>query len=279
MLVKIYQSLLDIPAKQWDRVNIDDNPFTSYAFLSSLEESASIGNKTGWLPRYLVMHDESGNLAGALPMYEKHHSWGEYVFDWAWANAWQQCGLAYYPKLIVAVPFSPVSGQRILIADGYEKEQVINGLHQAAIDFAKEASYSSLHYLFPTSDECSYLQQQGLQIRHDVQFHWDNRDYQGFQEFLSTMSSRKRKKIARERRRVSEHGIQFNVISGQEISAVNMQNMYEFYLSTIMAHGSHAYLSSRFFQLLGQRTLSGRHYRCSPEYPPRGLALWTLLGL
>jgi hypothetical protein len=253
MLVKIYQSLLDIPAKQWDRVNIDDNPFTSYAFLSSLEESASIGNKTGWLPRYLVMHDESGNLAGALPMYEKHHSWGEYVFDWAWANAWQQCGLAYYPKLIVAVPFSPVSGQRILIADGYAKEQVINGLHQAAIDFAKEASYSSLHYLFPTSDECSYLQQQGLQIRHDVQFHWDNRDYQGFQEFLSTMSSRKRKKIARERRRVSEHGIQFNVISGQEISAVNMQNMYEFYLSTIMAHGSHAYLSSRFFQLLGQR--------------------------
>ncbi|MGB5224990.1 MAG: GNAT family N-acetyltransferase [Arenicellales bacterium] len=253
MLVKIYQSLLDIPAKQWDRVNIDDNPFTSYAFLSSLEESASIGNKTGWLPRYLVMHDESGNLAGALPMYEKHHSWGEYVFDWAWANAWQQCGLAYYPKLIVAVPFSPVSGQRILIADGYAKEQVINGLHQAAIDFAKEASYSSLHYLFPTSDECSYLQQQGLQIRHDVQFHWDNRDYQGFQEFLSTMSSRKRKKIARERRRVSEHGIEFNVISGQEISAVNMQNMYEFYLSTIMAHGSHAYLSSRFFQLLGQR--------------------------
>ena len=253
MLVKIYQSLLDIPAKQWDRVNVDGNPFTSYAFLSSLEESASIGNKTGWLPRYLVMHDESGNLAGALPMYEKHHSWGEYVFDWAWANAWQQCGLAYYPKLIVAVPFSPVSGQRILIADGYAKEQVINGLHQAAIDFAREASYSSLHYLFPTSDECSYLQQQGLQIRHDVQFHWDNRDYQGFQEFLSTMSSRKRKKIARERRRVSEHGIEFNVISGQEISAVNMQNMYEFYLATIMAHGSHAYLSSRFFQLLGQR--------------------------
>lgn len=253
MLVKIYQSLLDIPAKQWDRVNIDDNPFTSYAFLSSLEESASIGNKTGWLPRYLVMHDESGNLAGALPMYEKHHSWGEYVFDWAWANAWQQCGLAYYPKLIVAVPFSPVSGQRILIADGYAKEQVINGLHQAAIDFAREGSYSSLHYLFPTSDECSYLQQQGLQIRHDVQFHWDNRDYQSFQEFLSTMSSRKRKKIARERRRVSEHGIEFNVISGQEISAVNMQNMYEFYLATIMAHGSHAYLSSRFFQLLGQR--------------------------
>ena len=188
MLVKIYQSLLDIPAKQWDRVNVDGNPFTSYAFLSSLEESASIGNKTGWLPRYLVMHDESGNLAGALPMYEKHHSWGEYVFDWAWANAWQQCGLAYYPKLIVAVPFSPVSGQRILIADGYAKEQVINGLHQAAIDFAREGSYSSLHYLFPTGDECSYLQQQGLQIRHDVQFHWDNRDYQDFQEFLSTMS-------------------------------------------------------------------------------------------
>jgi len=253
MLVKIYQSILDIPADQWDKVNVDGNPFTSYAFLSSLEESASIGNKTGWLPRYLVVCDESGNLAGALPMYEKHHSWGEYVFDWAWANAWQQSGLAYYPKLIVAVPFSPVSGQRILVAAGNQQDKIIKSLHQAAIEYAKEASYSSLHYLFPSSAECSFLQQQGLQIRHDVQFHWDNHDYPDFQGFLATMSSRKRKKIARERRRVSELGVEFKIISGQDISANHMHNMYEFYLSTIMAHGSHAYLSRRFFQLLGQR--------------------------
>ena len=266
MLVKIHQSLLDIPEDQWDRVNVDSNPFTSYAFLSSLEESASIGYKTGWLPRYLAIYDDRGNLAGALPMYEKHHSWGEYVFDWAWANAWQQAGLAYYPKLVVAVPFSPVSGQRLLVAADSQQNKIIKSLHQAAIDFAKEASYSSVHYLFPSSDECRFLQQQGLQIRHDVQFHWDNRDYPDFQGFLATMSSRKRKKIARERRRVSELGIEFKVISGQEISTINMRNMYEFYLSTIMAHGSHAYLSSRFFQLLGQRmanniVLIEAHYR------------------
>ena len=112
MLVKIHQSLLDIPEDQWDRVNVDSNPFTSYAFLSSLEESASIGYKTGWLPRYLAIYDDRGNLTGALPMYEKHHSWGEYVFDWAWAQAYDRAGLSYYPKLVSAVPFTPAPSRR-----------------------------------------------------------------------------------------------------------------------------------------------------------------------
>jgi len=253
MPAEIHDSLLDISTSDWNRLNQDNNPFTSYAFLSALEESGSIGGDTGWLPKYLLIRDKNNNLAGALPMYEKHHSWGEYVFDWAWANAWQQYGLAYYPKLIVAVPFSPVSGKRFLVAKESNPEKTIQALQNAAVEYAKKGAYSSLHYLFPTNHECSLLQQQGLLIRHDVQFHWENQGYADFTAFLATMSSRKRKKITRERRRVSDMGVKFKVISGESVSADKMNNMYEFYLATIMAHGSHAYLSRRFFQLLGER--------------------------
>ena len=253
MQTEIHNTLLDILPDEWDALNHDDNPFTSYAFLSALEESASIGGKTGWLPRYLLMRDNKGVLAGALPMYEKHHSWGEYVFDWAWANAWQQCGLAYYPKLIIAVPFSPVSGHRFLLAADLDREKSIQNLQIAAVDYAKKESYSSLHCLFPTPLECELLQQQGLLIRHDVQFHWKNHGYPDFNSFLATMNSRKRKKICRERRRVSEMGVEFKIVNGTALNAGNMEEMYAFYLSTIMAHGSQAYLSRRFFLLLGER--------------------------
>jgi predicted N-acyltransferase len=253
MQIEIANSILGIPAYQWDNLNGDGNPFTSYAFLSALEESGSIGGETGWVPRYLLMRDSKGVLAGVLPMYEKHHSWGEYVFDWAWANAWQQCGLAYYPKLIVAVPFSPVSGHRFLVAAEIDQEKTIQHLQSAAVDYAKNESYSSLHCLFPTQYECEILQQQGLLIRHDVQFHWTNNDYQDFKGFLATMNSRKRKKISRERRRVSEMGVEFKIVNGQDLTAHNMEEMYAFYLSTIMAHSSQAYLSKDFFLLLGER--------------------------
>ena len=253
MQIEIASSLLDVSVADWDSLNLDGNPFTSHAFLSALEESSSIGGKTGWLPRYLLCRNETGALLGALPMYEKHHSWGEYVFDWAWANAWQQCGLNYYPKLIVAVPFTPVSGQRFLVIPGSDRKQTIQVLNSAAIDYAKEEGYSSLHYLFPSNEECTQLQQQDLLIRHDVQFHWNNNGYADFNAFLATMNSRKRKKISRERRRVNETGVEFKTISGKTLTHSHMVDMYEFYLSTIMAHGSQAYLSHDFFQLLGER--------------------------
>jgi predicted N-acyltransferase len=253
MQIEIANSILGIPSYQWDKLNGDGNPFTSHAFLSALEESGSISGETGWLPRYLLMRNDSGVLTGALPMYEKHHSWGEYVFDWAWANAWQQCGLNYYPKLIVAVPFSPVSGHRFLVANDHEREMIVHALNIAAVDYAKEKSYSSLHYLFPSADESTLLQQQGLLIRHDVQFHWKNHHYNDFDDFLATMNSRKRKKISRERRRVSETGVEFNIINGNNLAKSHMDGMYDFYLSTIMSHGSQAYLSRDFFHLIGER--------------------------
>ena len=253
MEIEITDTLLDIPATQWNKLNKDGNPFTSHAFLTALEESKSVGGETGWIPRYLLLWDDNGNLAGALPMYEKHHSWGEYVFDWAWANAWQQCGLAYYPKLVVAVPFSPVTGHRFLISKDTNREDIINYLQAAAVDYAKNEGYSSLHYLFPTSSECNLLQQQGMLIRHDVQFQWQNRSYPDFKGFLATMTSRKRKKIARERRRVVEKGIDFRIISGEQLTSVNIERMYEFYLCTTMRHGSRAYLSREFFLMLVER--------------------------
>lgn len=253
MQAEIHNTLLDISPDEWDRLNQDGNPFTSYAFLSALEESGSIGGETGWLPKYLCLRDRKGKLAAALPMYEKHHSWGEYVFDWAWANAWQQCGLAYYPKLIVAVPFSPVSGHRFLVSAGQHGEKTVRNLLIAAIDYAKKESYSSLHCLFPTRHECELLHQQGLSIRHDVQFHWKNHGYPDFRGFLSTMNSRKRKKINRERRRVSEMGVEFKIVNGKALTNSNMEEMHAFYLSTIIAHSSQAYLSRNFFLLLGER--------------------------
>ncbi len=253
MQTEIHHTLLDISPDEWDALNKDGNPFTSYAFLSALEESGCIGGESGWLPRYLLIWDKKGILAGALPMYEKHHSWGEYVFDWAWANAWQQCGQAYYPKLIIAVPFSPVSGYRFLVSAGQEKEQTRKNLLQAAIDYAKKEACSSLHCLFPTRHECELLQQQGLLIRHDVQFHWKNHSYANFREFLATMNSRKRKKISRERRRVCEMEVEFKIVTGAALSVGNMEEMYDFYLSTVMLHGSQPYLSKSFFLLLGKR--------------------------
>ena len=253
MEIEITDTLLDIPATQWNKLNKDGNPFTSHAFLTALEESKSIGGETGWIPRYLLLWDNNGNLAGALPMYEKHHSWGEYVFDWAWANAWQQYGLAYYPKLVVAVPFSPVTGHRFLISMDNNREDIIYYIHAAAVVYAKKEGYSSLHYLFPTSTECNLLKQQGVLIRHDVQFQWQNCSYADFKGFLATMTSRKRKKIARERRRVLEKGIEFRTISGEQLSSINMERMYEFYLCTIMRHGSQAYLSREFFLMLAER--------------------------
>jgi len=289
MQTEIIASISDIQATDWDALNSDNNPFTSYAFLSALEETGCVGGTTGWLPRYLILKID-GKILAALPMFAKMHSWGEYVFDWAWAEAWQRNGLLYYPKLIVAIPFSPVTGKRMLMAN---EADVAEQLITAASQYAESSDYSSLHWLFPTTEECARLEQSGLQTRHNVQFQWRNQSYGNFADFLATMTSRKRKKIARERRRVREQGLEFEVITGDALTTAYMDQMYEFYLCTIHIHGSQAYLNRAFFHLLRERladnivlilasrhnetiagalnicsndTLYGRYWGCNEEY-------------
>jgi predicted N-acyltransferase len=252
MQIEVANTLHDIDAGHWYSINTDNNPFTSYAFLLGLEKTGCVGGRTGWLPRYLLARDTGHKLTAALPMYEKQHSWGEYVFDWAWANAWHQYGIEYYPKLVVAVPFSPVTGRRMLVSPAGRKNAVEKVLLKSAIDYAVEHGQSSIHFLFPTSVECNELKQQGLLIRHDVQFHWCNANYADFSSFLATLSSRKRKKIARERRRVAENGIQFRTVTGSALDEHHMDRMYRFYLSTIRDHGSSPYLNDDFFRHLAE---------------------------
>ncbi len=252
MQTEIIASILDVREADWDAINLDQNPFTSYAFLSALEEAGCIGDSTGWLPQYLLLR-EGDHLLGALPMYAKTHSWGEYVFDWAWAEAWQRYGMNYYPKLIVAVPFSPVTGKRLLMTQGADLADV---LIKSAKQYADSTNASSLHWLFPTDAECDMLEQSGMQVRHAVQFEWHNRSYRDFTDFVSTMTSRKRKKVRRERRRVVEQGLSFKTINGAEITREHMDQMHAFYLHTIHSHGSHAYLNREFFRLIGDRLAS-----------------------
>jgi predicted N-acyltransferase len=249
MGIEICNTLAEIPAAHWDGLNPSANPFTSHAFLSALEDSGCIGAGTGWLPQFLLLRDDAGTLLAGLPMYEKRHSWGEYVFDWAWAQAAQRAGIAYYPKLVVAVPFSPVTGDRLLARDMNSREALI----VAAGDHASRQGYSSLHWLFPRAAECRMLERHGLLTRHDVQFHWQNDAYRDFDEFLASLSSRKRKNIRRERRRVQEAGIVFRISSGIDLDEGKMDRMYQFYANTIARHGSHAYLNRAFFRLLAER--------------------------
>jgi predicted N-acyltransferase len=293
MQIVVTNSLSEIDGEQWNALNADGNPFTSHEFLHGLELTGCVGGRTGWKPHYMVACDDDGNMLAALPMYEKHHSWGEYVFDWAWANAWQQYGLAYYPKLVVAVPFSPVTGHRILVRENADTKAVTTALVSTAVEHAREQQYSSIHFLFPTEAEADRLMQQGFMLREDIQFHWANDDYTDFSDFLATLSSRKRKKIARERRRVAEAGIVFRHVSGHELTHAHIDRMHRFYMETIIAHNSTPYLNQAFFhRLVDQladhvvlvealaddrvvagalnirhgRTLFGRYWGCTEEY-------------
>jgi predicted N-acyltransferase len=240
-------TLGDVTAAAWDAVVGDGCPFFEHGFLHSLERAGCVGPGTGWLPRY-VLARRDGRLAGALPLYGKQNSFGEYIFDWAWADAARRARIPYYPKMVVAAPFSPVGGARFLLAPG-EGDEAREALLRAARSQAEGTS--GLHWLFVTADEADFLERRGLAVRHTHQFQWHDEGYRDFEDFLSRFRSDRRNQIRRERKRVREAGVEIEVLEGDEIRPEHVELVWTFYEDTIdkFSYGQ-LYLNRRFFELL-----------------------------
>ena len=247
MKVTVHGSISDI-GDDWNSVAGDAYPFLRYEFLHAAEETGCVSPEHGWTPRHLTVED-GGVLRAAMPLYEKSHSWGEFVFDWAWANAYEQAGLSYYPKLVSAVPFTPAPSSRFLLRDPDDKEAAA-GLLQAAVMLAEDTDCSSLHFLFPSDADLPHLKDAGLLIRKDCQFHWRNNDYRDFDDFLGTFTSVKRKKARRDRRRVMEKGIRFRRIRGKDLDDATWAVVYRLISRTFMMRGSVPYFSEAFFRTI-----------------------------
>jgi uncharacterized protein len=228
-------------------------PFLRHEFLLALEQSGCTAPRTGWAPKHLVVEDAHGRLLGALPLYRKAHSRGEFVFDFSWANAYAQHGLKYYPKLLSAIPFTPVSGPRLLVNPAVDAQPMAATLIRAACDYARSEGLSSWHVLFPAGADLEACNRAGLIQRRDCQFHWFNRGYESFEAFLATFTAEKRKKAKRERRRVAEAGIEFDTRLGGEMDDALWRTMYEFYADTFYRHGHEPYLNLKFFKLISAR--------------------------
>jgi predicted N-acyltransferase len=282
-----------IPAADWNRLVDADTPFLRHEFLAALERHGCVGEALGWLPRHLALHDEAGRLVAAAPMYLKDNSYGELVFDWAWADAYHRAGLRYYPKLVVACPYTPANGPRLLAAPGPGQAEHRRALAAAAQALAERLGVSSLHWLFPTEEETQLLEGQGLLRRMGCQFHWHNQGYRDFEDLLAAFSAEKRKKVRRERRRVAEAGIEIRLRHGHEASEAEWALFHRLYEGTFDRRGGIPTLSLPFFHeiartmgeqlllvlayrggrlvaaafdLIGARTLYGRHWGCFEEY-------------
>ena len=223
-------------------------PFLRHEFLLAMEESGCASARTGWDPKHVLVEDSLGAPVAAMPLFRKSHSRGEFVFDFAWAGAYAQHGLKYYPKLLSAVPFTPVSGPRVLLGPQADPSAATSKLIRAVVDYARQGGLSSWHVLFPTGDTAADLDRAGLILRRDCQFHWYNQGYDSFDAFLATFTAEKRKKAKRERRRVAEAGIEFDTLHGGEMSASLWRTVYAFYADTFHRHGHEPYLNLDFFK-------------------------------
>lgn len=253
MHLSILQSLAEVSAEQWNRV-AGENPFVRHEFLHALERTGCVGGDSGWETCHLALYDEAGaraRLFGAVPLYRKHHSYGEYVFDWAWADAYARHGREYYPKLVAAVPFTPATGPRLLVAPEADRADVARRLIEGALALTRRTRASSLHWLFPTSADAELLGGRGLLRRTGCQFHWSNAGYRDFQDFLATFASQKRYNLKRERRQVREAGVAVEAVAGSAVGAPLWDTFYRYYRATVRAHGGIAYLKREFFHALG----------------------------
>ena len=237
----------------WDRCAGAGNPFVSWEFLNALEESGSVGARAGWLPQHAVLEDGAGAILGVAPMYLKNHSQGEYVFDWGWADAYERAGGRYYPKLIVAVPFTPVTGPRLLVPPGPRRAELQRVLIGALVRIAGKLGVTNLHITFPTAEEAALADEVGLLQRRAFQYHWHNRDYGSFDDFLAALASRKRKAIRKERAAVADAGIEVRALTGGDLRSDHWDTFHRFYTDTYDRKWGYPYLTRRFFRLLHER--------------------------
>ncbi len=290
--IEILDDLSSIEPVQWNGLDHQGFPFSRYEFLHALERHGCLGAELGWQPRHLALFDQD-QLVAACPLYLKTNSYGEFVFDFTWAHAYERAGLAYYPKLISAIPYTPAVGPRLLIHPAYQGLNLENQLIDGALALASQLGVSSLHWLFPNPGQMTLLHDHGLLQRSDCQFHWYNQEYRDFDDFLGRLTANKRKMIKRERRRVSEAGITLEIRHGDQMDDLLWTLFHNFYSSTfwrksgiptlsldffreigrtmadkvvvVLARHGEKYVAAA-FNLRGDHSLYGRHWGCNSEY-------------
>ena len=264
MNIDLLPRIAELDTAAWNGLITTGNPFLRHEFLAALEENGCVGGDSGWQPVHLTARDD-GRLLGALPCYLKSHSWGEFVFDFAWADAYARRGRSYYPKAVSAVPFTPAGGPRLLVAPSSDVMLVKAALLEAAREQLNALGASSFHCLFPSQQDADFLETKGYAIRLGCQYHWHNHDYRDFDHFLEGFSAEKRKKVKRERRRVREAGIEILLLEGPEITPTLWQVFYHFYRDTMLRKSGYLPLSLAFFRSVGQ---------AMPENVVLALARW-----
>lgn len=253
LLTDIACRLADVPATEWDALDAAGNPFLRHGFLEALESCGCVGGESGWQPCHLLLRDDAGRLVGATPRYAKAHSWGEFVFDWNWAQSYARAGLAYYPKQLAAIPFTPVTGPRLLVRPGADAASVRAALARALRDDAARHHCSGAHANFTTDADQQALEAAGFLRRHDVRFLWRNRGYRDFDDYLDAFRADKRKKVRRERRRVAESGIVLRRLAGESIEPSLWATIFAFSERTFLQHGNAHYLTAGFLAEVARR--------------------------
>jgi uncharacterized protein len=265
MRVTLIDSLAEIAPDAWNAVTGTDYPFTRHEFLYALERSGAASTSSGWQPRHALVR-RGTDLIAVLPLYSKHHSYGEYVFDWSWADAYRRYRRAYYPKLLCAIPFTPATGPRLCVIPGENAPQIAELIVGELKRQMQQSDFSSLHILFPEAEACELFTQLGLSVRHGAQYHWFNNDFTSFDDFLATFSSRKRKNLRKERERVLEQGLTLTTLEGAQISERDWERFYHFYQMTYAKRSGHGgYLNKEFFVEIG---------RVMPEHLVMTMAYW-----
>ena len=247
--IAVYDSISSIDKESYNAIVNPENPFLEFEFLEAMEKSGCVGPRTTWIPRYVVLTDRD-RIIGAITAYIKFDSYGEYIFDWEWARAFEGSGLRYYPKLVAAIPFTPATGVRILVHPDYPFNECADALVNGLTTLSIQEKCSSAHFLFLTQKEYAFLEKRGFLTRTSHQYHWKNRNYETFEDFLSDLRSGRKKQIRKERRSLKEGGLDVRIIEKDEIRAEHIDAIWEFYTDTQSRKWGSAYLNREFFELM-----------------------------